>query len=767
MDVVGYVESLSAAPGERMTLNVSCLAAEYQSEVVRLFHGEHIGPGYKAVPVDGTLTNHQGAFQPLRSGSYLRVPGPRLEELLDGFTFSVWLQPTHLLAPGSGPRSDGSTSDEDFKPRRWTLAFPPDPVKAQVIVSSVGEAGAGWHLSLDPTGLLELAIDTDRGLFTAQSGIPLMRTIWYHVVATVNPQSFELTLEITPQRPLLRDSAPGLRSEHVRGQLEGAPVGTQPELILGGLEQLDEYGHFIGSTFNGKLAAPRIYAGIAPRQEVNDPVAVGRSSALLGAWDLSRELNTLNIIDVSGRDRHGRAWNRPGRGVTGPNWQVSTTSFHEAPEEYGAVSLHDDDLDDAAWSPALNWKIPNDLPSGTYAFRLTAAGGATDHVPFVITPPKGRPGAEILLVLPTFSYLAYANEHSLWASSDQVEDKYLRDNRLQGLYDKHLNDPAGDGVMYSSWKRPIMNVRPHHQWKALRGGRGAAHLLSADLHLIDWLHESGYVVDVVTDVEFDREGVDLLAQYRVVMTGTHAEYWSRRMLDGLEAYLARGGRVMYMSGNGLYWVTGLDPEHGHTVEIRRALGMSGGWYHKPGEGYLTTTGERGGAWRERGLAPQRYVGVGTAAFLAEEAEGRGGPFEMQPGSRDPRATFIIEGLEDVKVLGDFPNLVNGWGPVGYEADRVDIHLGSPLHTLIIASAHAGTTDVLIPCFEETLAPNPRADVAFFETAAGGAVFATGSISWAGSLHYNDYDNDVARMTGNVLKRFLSPEPFELPVLPAD
>jgi N,N-dimethylformamidase len=317
-------------------------------------------------------------------------------------------------------------------------------------------------------------------------------------------------------------------------------------------------------------------------------------------------------------------------------------------------------------------------------------------------------------------------------------------------------------------------VQVGHQQQVLLAGEHAgestalraAHQFGADLHLVDWLKESGYEVDVVTDYEFDRRGFELLAKYRVVMTGTHAEYWSKRMLDGLESYVARGGRVMYMSGIGLYWVTGLDEELGHTVEIRRSLGMSGGWYHKPGEGFLTTTGEKGGAWRERGLAPQRYVGVGTAAFLAEDAVGRGGPFEMQPDSQNPRVAFIVEGLEDLKVLGDFPNLVNDWGPVGYEADRVDIYLGSPLHTLVIASAHSGTTDVLIPCFEETLAPNARADVAFFETSSGGAVFSTGSISWAGSLHHNDYHNDVARMTKNVLDRFLQPEPFELPTLPA-
>ena len=56
----------------------------------------------------------------------------------------------------------------------------------------------------------------------------------------------------------------------------------------------------------------------------------------------------------------------------------------------------------------------------------------------------------------------------------------------------------------------------------------------------------------------------------------------------------------------------------------------------------------------------------------------------------------------------------------------------------------------------------RADVVFFETPEGGAVFTTGSITWAGSLAINDYDNDVAKLTTNVLKRFVDIAPFESP-----
>ncbi|MDH3712786.1 MAG: N,N-dimethylformamidase large subunit, partial [Gammaproteobacteria bacterium] len=56
----------------------------------------------------------------------------------------------------------------------------------------------------------------------------------------------------------------------------------------------------------------------------------------------------------------------------------------------------------------------------------------------------------------------------------------------------------------------------------------------------------------------------------------------------------------------------------------------------------------------------------------------------------------------------------------------------------------------------------RADMTFFETPAGGAVFSTGSITFCGSLLSNDCNNDVSRILNNVLRRFLKPEDFEMP-----
>jgi N,N-dimethylformamidase len=48
---------------------------------------------------------------------------------------------------------------------------------------------------------------------------------------------------------------------------------------------------------------------------------------------------------------------------------------------------------------------------------------------------------------------------------------------------------------------------------------------------------------------------------------------------------------------------------------------------------------------------------------------------------------------------------------------------------------------------------------FYETPNGGAVFSTSSIAWAGALSYNNYTNNVSRLTENVIRRFLEPTPL--------
>jgi N,N-dimethylformamidase len=268
---------------------------------------------------------------------------------------------------------------------------------------------------------------------------------------------------------------------------------------------------------------------------------------------------------------------------------------------------------------------------------------------------------------------------------------------------------------------------------------------------------------VITDEDIHREGLSALAPYRCVITASHPEYVSKAMLDAFDAYQRGGGRHMYLGGNGFYWRIAFHPTRPHTIEIRRgAVGLRT-WEGEPGEGCLAFTGEPSGLWRANGRAPQRLVGVGFDAQVFD----RSGCYHRMPDSFDPRVAFIFDGIGAEERIGDFG--LRGGGAAGIEVDRADATLGSPPSLMLLATCdRLGYGGIPAPEELRTLHrgftgdqnARVRADMTFFPTAKGGAVFTTGSIAWVSALPHNGGRNNVARITGNVLRRFLDPAPFE-------
>ena len=71
---------------------------------------------------------------------------------------------------------------------------------------------------------------------------------------------------------------------------------------------------------------------------------------------------------------------------------------------------------------------------------------------------------------------------------------------------------------------------------------------------------------MITDEDLHDGGMG--PPYRVVMTGTHPEYYSTAMLDGLRAFTHQGGRLMYMGGNGFYWRIAFHQDKLGVIEVR-------------------------------------------------------------------------------------------------------------------------------------------------------------------------------------------------------
>ena len=132
----------------------------------------------------------------------------------------------------------------------------------------------------------------------------------------------------------------------------------------------------------------------------------------------------------------------------------------------------------------------------------------------------------------------------------------------------------------------------------------------ADLCIVDWLEAQGLEFDVITDEDLHREGVELLAPYRTVITGSHPG--SRERIDALvpSSETAAGCSI-----------SGATASTGSSPITRTAVGHGGapvGGGVAPhtapaGEYYLSTSGELGAMWRSKGRPPQRLVGVGFTA----------------------------------------------------------------------------------------------------------------------------------------------------------
>ena len=695
--VTGYCEPLSLRAGEEVQwFGSSHVPTSGVLDIVRLVCGDptRSGPGFLEHDLETfSSLNIDLTEQPLVPGSYAeaQIPGVQPNKL----SVSFWFQPTLLKRDG--------------------------------VIASLHSTGAeieilnrGEHL-YGRLGSTELRL-RER---------PLERHRWYWFVfkfvfeKAVCEASVTAPESASPGRDLLQSGEE--RNEWDLPHLEFENIVFR---LAAGVN---------GERWDGRIAEPQICVD-------NDCYQ----------WSFAEEMETNSLPAVNG-NVDLKLHQLPTRAVTGPEWNGAHQRWSDDPGQWNAVHFHHDDLYDAAWEPTLTLQLPDDLPSGIYCFRYQGEAG-TDRVPFFVRPSVSAAHSDIALLMPTCTYMAYANHRMLIEGADFVgarnnlrpEHQYLAEHREVGLshYEKH---PDGSGVMFSSRRRPVLQLRP--------GADGWNFTPDTDLNA--FLSHLQLDHDIVSDEDVHVEGRLALAPYRVIVTGTHPEYWSSAMLDALEAWQRDGGRLMYLGGNGFYWRVSFSDSWPGAVELRRAEDGVRNWQTGDGENYHAWGGEYGGLWRRNGRSPNQLVGVGFAAQGFEKAT----YYETNPSALDSRAAWILDGVDNERI----GTSGLGGGAAGQELDRYDLKLGSPPHAVIVASATSFGPDMLRTKeeFEGTVAfPNPdplvRADIVFFETPGGGAVFSVGSISWFGALARDGYDNDVARITENVVRRFLDPDPFEGP-----
>jgi N,N-dimethylformamidase len=751
--ISAYTDKLSVKPGDTLSVMASADATDTaRAQLVRLIHGdEHPdGPGFQeqavASPIDRDWPVRK---QYIQKGNFLRVADPRGKLAPAGpFTLHAYIFPT---LPEAG---------RQVLLGRWSV-----------------DGTSGFALGINPTGRLEFWVGDGTATDAVAAEVKLIARVWYFVAVSYDPASGTATLyqeaAINRYNSLLSRIVPYDYRSHVSETLRVRPVAPPGAgfLIGAASERNPARGAFFSQCYNGKIDRSGVQ-GAALGRAALDAIRVGGRpdpAGVLADWDTAAGYSEHGIgdtvVDTGPHQLHAEGVNRPVRGQTGWNWSGRNDCYRLAPREYGGIEFHADALIDCGWEPTLALTIPADLRSGVYAIKLTA-GDAEEYAPFFVRP--AAPTAKLCLLIPTASYLAYANIgtafdgallQAITASTpifQELDVEVYKNDVEFGLstYDTH-ND--GAGVCYSSYRRPIINLRPKYR----SPGIGALWQFPADLSIVGWLEAMNYQYDVLTDEDLHREGAAALKPYRAVMNATHNEYYSERMMDATEDYLADGGRLLNLGANTHYWCVGFRDDEPWVMEVRKLEAGSRAWQARPGEHYLASTGERSGLWRHRGRPPQKLIGVG----FTSEGMDASVPYRRMPDSYHRSVAWIFAGVEG-EVFGD-AGLGLG-GAAGIEIDRYDLALGTPPHARILASSEPFTDNYplvqeeiyfMTPGLGGTQHPWVRADIVYFTTPNHGAVFATGSIAWGSALPVGNFQNAVSRLTRNVVDAFLAPGPL--------
>ena len=738
--LTGYSNRISVRPCESVEFFVSSEDARpYRARLIRLIHGDvnPDGPGYRDEVIPASFEgSYAGMRQQIHAGSFGMVKKCAPASRLESFTVCAIVSPT---LPGRGE---------------------------QVVVAH--QRGAyGFELLVDTSGAAAIRVGDGGRITMVSTGVPLAAKLWYLLVATYDATSATVDIRQLALHP--QSVASRL---HVAAATAHAAFRPAADAALTLAARIGTDG-FAEAHFNGKLEAPRLFSRALSHEEADDLAKGTQDHAhpdLVASWDFSVGIDSELLKDMSRNGMDGWTLNLPTRGMTGHSWTGEEMNWVHKPSQYNAIHFHDDDLYNAGWDASFKWQVPEGLKSGIYCAHLSNDDDE-EFIPIVVRAPRGKPGARLAFLLPTTSYIAYGNERCAYGpdgallyqvATMHAHDEFLAAHREYGLslYDRHSD---GSGVAYSSRLRPLLNMRPKvRSW--LGGAGSGVWQFNADTHITQFLEAEQIEYDVLSDEDLHTEGIEALEDYACVLTGTHPEYCSTPTLDALESFKGQGGRLVYMGGNGFYSRIAYHPTLPGVIEVRRAEGGIRSWAAAAGEYYHSFTGELGGLWQRLGRPPQTVVGVG----MTSQGFDRSTYFCRTPASYDVRTAFAFEGVGE-DLIGNF-GLVGG-GAAGSEIDRADADWGTPGHALVVARSQNHSPAYLMT-MEDMYEPGSpiggpdhpliHADVTFFETPSGGAVFAMSSIAWAGSLSHDDGRNNVAQITRNVLRRFTDPAQFRTP-----
>lgn len=210
-----------------------------------------------------------------------------------------------------------------------------------------------------------------------------------------------------------------------------------------------------------------------------------------------------------------------------------------------------------AWPATVEIDIPPEWTSGFYLARLYPHG-RRDVEPglafFVLRPSKRK--ASILIGLTTSTWEAYndfggANTYSSGSASYEAGAAIVSRQRpmARGMLWKSDDfvrlantDTDGEDLPFLAWA--IEN--------GFSNWTGGAGWWNWEYPFVRWAEEEGIELDYACSDDLDADP-SVLDGYTLFLSVGHDEYWSWNMRDHVEAFIAGGGNVMFLTGNTSFW----------------------------------------------------------------------------------------------------------------------------------------------------------------------------------------------------------------------
>jgi N,N-dimethylformamidase len=383
-------------------------------------------------------------------------------------------------------------------------------------------------------------------------------------------------------------------------------------------------------------------------------------------------------------------------------------------------------------SPHHTQLLPGPERSGLYYLHAETESGEFFSFPWVVAP--AQPTAKICVLASTMTWNAYNN---FGGRGNYINAASLPPtptvNGRQDLQRYYLKGSYTEWRAYDEEYAPISWERPepfNHVPKDTEAtdpiaGRQPCHLAPAEWRLLAWLEREGYEYDFYSEHQLHNNEIDLDA-YKVVISQVHPEYWTAHMYDQIKAWVQnRGGRFMYLGGNGLNCEVEVLDDHRMRFKTHVISGPDGTGAvdrndpNKIHESRFARTHES-----EANLLGVVFTekGIMTAA-----------PYKcLQPD----HWVFTGTGLGKDDIFGELSlhERIPG-GASGHETDKMSP--SSPANTILLAKG--------------TNPENGGADMTIYDTESGGAVFSVGSITWSACVLVDPY---ISRITSNVINRFL-------------